>query len=224
MGTRSLADTFKHQGWRAQMVQALRDRGIHSTVVLDAMNTVPRHLFMDTVLDHRAYEDHAFPILCEQTISQPSTVAFQSELLETEPGMKVLEIGTGSGYQTAVLCAMQQKVFTIERHKPLFDATKLLLNQLGYKAMCFLGDGFAGLPGFAPFDRILITCGAPYIPERLLEQLKVGGIMVIPVGTGNEEMEMLRVEKTGDGQYRESRYGHCNFVPMLQKVEYGRRY
>ena len=205
------------------MVADLREKGISDAHVLRAMTEVPRHLFMETVLDHMAYEDRALPIECGQTITQPSTVAFQSELLETKPEMKVLEIGTGSGYQTAVLCSMELKVFTIERQKELYDTAKKRLAKMRYRAKCFLGDGYKGLSEYGPFDRVLITCGAPFVPEDLLMQLKVGGVMVIPVG--NEEQEMLRIEKTGEGvdDTVVHRYGNCNFVPMLEKLDYGKR-
>ncbi len=216
-------DTFKHKGWRMEMVRQLGEKGIGDRRVLDAMAKVPRHLFLDTMLDYMAYEDRALPIKCGQTISQPSTVAFQSELLDAEPEMKVLEVGTGSGYQTAVLCDMGLKVFTIERQKELFDITKMRLDELHYRPKCFLGDGYKGLPEYAPFDRIIITCGAPEVPEALLAQLKVGGVMVVPVG--GEHQEMLRIVKTGDGpaDMLRQRYGDCNFVPMLEKLDYGRR-
>lgn len=216
-------DTFKHQGWRKEMVENLRAKGIGDRRVLKAMGEVPRHLFLETMLDYMAYEDRALPISCGQTISQPSTVAFQSELLDAEPEMKVLEVGTGSGYQTAVLCAMNLKVYTIERQKGLFDASKERLRRLGYRPKCFLGDGYKGLPEFGPFDRILVTCGAPKVPPHLIDQLKTGGVMVVPVG--DESQEMLRLVKTGDaaGDLLQQRYGDCNFVPMLDKLDYGHR-
>ena len=205
------------------MVEHLHEKGIGDRRVLKAMGEVPRHLFLETMLDYMAYEDRALPISCGQTISQPSTVAFQSELLATEPEMKVLEVGTGSGYQTAVLCAMKLKVYTIERQKGLFDATKQRLQRLGYRPKCFLGDGYKGLPEFGPFDRILVTCGAPEVPEHLVEQLKVGGLMVVPVG--DETQEMVCIEKQGEAatDIVQRRYGDCNFVPMLEKMDYGKR-
>lgn len=216
-------DSFKHKGWRRQMVEMLKEKGIHDQQVLDAIGSVPRHLFMETMMDYIAYEDRALPIRCGQTISQPSTVAFQSELLDAEPEMKILEVGTGSGYQTAVLCSMGLKVFTIERQKELYDISKPLLTQLGYKVKCFLGDGFRGLPEYGPFDRILITCGAPFVPQALVDQLKVGGVMVVPVG--GEHQEMRRIVKMGDekDQLVEQRYGDCQFVPMLSKLDYGKK-
>lgn len=205
------------------MVNHLRDKGVFGDAVLDAMSQVPRHLFLETALDYMAYEDKALPISCGQTISQPSTVAFQSELLDAKPDMKVLEVGTGSGYQTAVLCAMGLRVFSVERQKELYDITKPRLSELSYRAKCFLGDGYAGLPEYAPFDRIIITCGAPHVPQALLDQLKVGGVMVIPVG--GKEQEMTRITKNGE---KESdlliqHYGDCSFVPMVKKLDYGVR-
>lgn len=201
------------------MVEALRAKGITDSLVLNAMNTVPRHLFLDSSFEALAYEDRALPILCDQTISQPSTVAFQSQLLDFHPGMKVLEIGTGSGYQTAVLCTMGAQVFTIERQKGLFDKTKLLLQQLHYRAKCFLGDGYQGLTevDYGPYDRVIITCGAPIIPQPVVNQLKPGGIIVIPVG--DTQQKMLRIKKTADGLVEEH-FGNCRFVPMLEGKQF----
>ena len=217
-----MEDSFKHKGWRMEMVKKLGEKGISDQSVLTAMSSVPRHLFLETMLDYMAYEDRALPIKCGQTISQPSTVAFQSELLDASPEMKVLEVGTGSGYQTAVLCAMGLKVYTIERQKELYDITKPRLEKLHYRPKCFLGDGYKGLPEYGPFDRILVTCGAPEVPEELLSQLKVGGVMVVPVG--NEQQEMLRIVKMGEkpSDILQQRYGNCNFVPMLGKLDYGK--
>ena len=215
-----MEDSFKHKGM--EMVKKLGEKGISDQRVLTAMSSVPRHLFLETMLDYMAYEDRALPIKCGQTISQPSTVAFQSELLDASPEMKVLEVGTGSGYQTAVLCAMGLKVYTIERQKELYDITKPRLEKLHYRPKCFLGDGYKGLPEYGPFDRILVTCGAPEVPEELLSQLKVGGVMVVPVG--NEQQEMLRIVKMGEkpSDILQQRYGNCNFVPMLGKLDYGK--
>ena len=189
-----------------QMVNKLREKGLYGDAVLDAMAKVPRHLFLETALDYIAYEDKALPINRGQTISQPSTVAMQTELLNVRKGMKVLEVGTGSGYQTAVLCAMDLKVY------------KPLLASLGYRAKCFLCDGYAGLPEYAPFDRIIITCGAPEIPQALLDQLNVGGIMVIPIGDKNQSLK--RIEKRGDKatDLVIQNYGDYNFVPMVEKL------
>ena len=209
-----IQDTYKHKGQRQLMVDDLRRRGIGDERVLQAMNDVPRHWFLDTLLDASAYVDQAFPIDCGQTISRPSTVAMQSQLLNVEPNMKVLEIGTGSGYQTAVLCRLGAQVFTIERQKVLFDLTTRLLREHGYRARCFLGDGYQGLAG--SYDRIIVTCGAPGIPPALMAQLKVGGIMVIPIGEGDQQ-EMLRITKEGmeSGEWKVEKFGTYSFVPML---------
>lgn len=206
-------DNYKQKGLRQAMVEKLRQNGITDEAVLKAMNEVPRHWFIGIALDAYAYEDRALQIDCDQTISHPSTVAMQSQLLSLKPNMKVLEIGTGSGYQTAVLCRMGGQVFTIERQKGLFDKTSRLLRECGYRAKCFLGDGYQGLAG--SYDRIIVTCGAPEIPQLLMEQLKVGGIMVIPLGEG--EQEMLRIVKEGEAreQWRVEKFGTYSFVPML---------
>ena len=210
-------DTFKHKGQRQQMVDELHRNGISDERVLKAMNDVPRHWFMDSLLDASAYLDKAFPIGCEQTISHPSTVAMQSQLLAVEPEMKVLEIGTGSGYQTAVLCRLGAKVFTIERQKGLFDKTRKLMKELHLPVRCFLGDGYQGLAeaDYGPYDRIIVTCGAPEIPAALMAQLKTGGIMVIPLG--DCEQEMLRITKEGEksDEWKVEKYGTYSFVPML---------
>ena len=208
-----MQDTYKHKGLRQQMVDGLRQQGITDEAVLRAMNEVPRHWFLDSALDTAAYDDRALPIGCDQTISHPSTVAMQSQLLAVQPKMKVLEIGTGSGYQTAVLCRMGARVFTIERQKGLFDRTTKLLRDCGFRAQCFLGDGYQGLSG--QYDRIIVTCGAPDVPAALMAQLKVGGIMVIPLGEG--EQEMLRITKQGDSreEWQVERCGTYSFVPML---------
>ena len=218
-------DSFKHKGWRAEMVRQLGEKGIRDSRVLDAMSKVPRHLFLETMLDYMAYEDRALPISCGQTISQPSPVAFQSELLEVEPDMKVLEVGTGSGYQTAVLHVLGAKVYTIERQNGLYERTKTLLQQLDYSAQGYLGDGYKGLPQFrfTPFDRVLITCGAPFVPPALMDQLRIGGIMVIPVDApadngAEPEQEMLRITKKGPtpDEWEIEHLGKYCFVPMLK--------
>ena len=210
-------DTYKHKGLRQQMVDAMRRNGISDEAVLDAMLAVQRHWFLDSALDTLAYEDRALKIGCEQTISRPSTVAMQSQLLSVKPGMKVLEIGTGSGYQAAVLCKMGAKVFSVERQKGLFDHTRKLLADLGYRVRCFLGDGYQGLAevNYGPYDRIIVTCGAPEIPAPLMAQLKTGGIMVIPLG--EEEQEMLRITKEGaeKEKWKVEKFGTYSFVPML---------
>lgn len=197
------------------MVVLLRQKGIQDEAVLAAIGAVPRHLFIDdSAFQSRAYEDSAFPIPCGQTISQPYTVAFQSQMLNLGRGMKVLEVGTGSGYQCAVLCEMGAKVFSIERHRPLYLQTKARMSQLGYRASLLHGDGFKGLEREAPFDRVIVTCGAPYVPEQLVAQLKPGGRAVIPVG-GGEVQRMLVIDKQADGSAIETDMGGFRFVPML---------
>ena len=192
--------------------------GVHDSRVLEAMNSVPRHFFMDLAFVEFAYENKAFQIGAGQTISQPYTVGFQTQLLNLSPGEKVLEIGTGSGYQTSVLSRMGVKVYSIERQKLLHDKSKMLLKELGIKANLVYGDGFKGLPGYAPFDKVLITCGAPHIPEALLEQLKIGGKMVIPLGAGDVQ-EMTEIVKLAPSEYGRKTHGAFSFVPMLTSRE-----
>jgi len=218
-----MGDDYRHKGLRKRLVEELRGKGIADAKVLDAIARVPRHLFIDdTAFLQMAYADTAFPIGHGQTISQPYTVAFQTELLGITPGMKVLEIGTGSGYQTAVLVALGARVFSIERHRPLYLRTKERLHRLGYKANLQYGDGFLGLPTEAPFDRVLVTCGAPFVPPALREQLRPsaegrpGGRAVIPVGEGGVQT-MLRIERTEGGEFAEASHGDFRFVPMLER-------
>lgn len=217
-----MEDTYTHKGLRLRMVEGLKEKGITDEAVLKAMNDVPRHYFLGAGLDVVAYDETPVKIGFDQTISRPSTVAMQSQLLQVKRGMKVLEIGTGSGYQTAVLCRMGARVFTIERQKGLFDHTKPLLQKLGYSARCFLGDGYQGLTevNYGPYDRVLITCGAPTIPDALMAQLKPGGIMVIPLG--EVEQEMLRITKEGESreEWKVERFGIFSFVPMLEGKEF----
>jgi protein-L-isoaspartate(D-aspartate) O-methyltransferase len=213
-------DTYRHKGLRRQLALQLKDKGITNLEVLKAIETVPRHLFLDNAFIERAYEDIAFPIGEGQTISRPHTVAFQTELLQLKKGDKVLEIGTGSGYQTAVLLEMGVKVYTIERQKALFDKTKVFLPSIGYEAKFFYGDGYKGLPAFAPFDKILITAGAPEIPKPLLEQLNVGGVMVIPIGDAVQTMTLLR--KTAVNKFEKEEFGAFKFVPLLEDKEWGK--
>jgi len=210
-------DSSIHQGQRAILCNALKDKGLAGSRVLEAMNKIPRHWFLESGFHQHAYQDKAFPIAADQTISHPSTVAWQSELLEVRPGMKVLEIGTGSGYQAAVLCELGVKLFTIERQKELFDFAKAMLDVLGYRAEMKYGDGFKGMPVFAPFDRIIVTCGAPYVPKALLGQLLPGGIMIIPVGEGSQKM--VRIKKKADGTFVQKVLGDAAFVPMLKDRE-----
>lgn len=207
-------DTYIHKGLRNRMVSALKQKGITDSKVLEVMNKVPRHCFLDSSFANIAYEDRAISILCNQTISQPSTVAFQTQLLKLKPRMRVLEIGTGSGYQTAVLNAYDLKLFTIERQKDLYDKAQKTFATLNIHPHCFYGDGYKGLEGYAPFDRILVTCGAPQIPEALLTQLKVGGIMVIPVG--DKVQKMLRLTRVTETDFHKEVFGDYTFVPMLE--------
>ena len=213
-----MIDTFKHQGLRKNLIATLRAKGIKQESVLDAIMKVPRHFFMDSAFLNFAYEDQAFPIGADQTISQPYTVAFQTELLDVKPGTKVLEIGTGSGYQTAVLTSIGCKVFTIERQRILFKKSQLMLKKLNSTAKVFFGDGYKGLPSFAPFDRVLVTCGAPFIPDDLIDQLKPGGILVIPLGEGDDQV-MTRIIKDENGNLTKTTHGIFRFVPMLQNRE-----
>lgn len=212
---RPTEDSYRHKGLRKKLVQGIQAKGITDERVLDAILEVPRHFFLDSAFDEVAYEDRAFPIGEGQTISQPYTVAYQSQLLELKPFMKVLEIGTGSAYQAVVLAEMGAQVYSIERQKKLFEANKqfpLLKKYTGIKL--FYGDGFEGLPTFAPFDRVLITAAAPAIPPKLIQQLKPGGMMVIPLGAG-EVQQMLRITKLENGALQEEVFDHFSFVPML---------
>lgn len=207
-------DTYRHKGLRKKLVDELREKGISDERVLQAINSVPRHLFLDSSFLEFAYQDKAFPIGSGQTISQPYTVAFQTQLLRLDEFSKVLEIGTGSGYQACVLLEMGMKVFSIERQKNLFQKTKGLLDNLGYFPKLFYGDGYKGQPAFAPFDRILITAATPGIPPALLDQLGEGGRLVAPVGDNNVQT-MTVIEKGLDGNLEKSEYGKFRFVPML---------
>jgi protein-L-isoaspartate(D-aspartate) O-methyltransferase len=212
-----LTDTSRHQGLRKRLVDSLHKKGITDDKVLRAMMRVPRHLFaFESAFIARAYEDNAFPIGEGQTISQPFTVAYQSQLLEIKKGDKLLEIGTGSGYQAAILDLMGAKVFTIERMKRLYEKTKELLLPLGYPSIkCFYGDGFEGLPTFSPFDKILVTAAAPFLPEKLLDQLKVGGMLVVPIGAGDMQL-MKRYTKISPSEIKEEAFDTFRFVPMLR--------
>ncbi|OWK98698.1 protein-L-isoaspartate O-methyltransferase [Kaistella haifensis DSM 19056] len=214
-----MQDTFLHKGKRKILVEYLREKiGISDENVLRAMNEVPRHLFLESIFEDFAYEDRAFPILAKQTISHPSTVAEQSELLHLKEKDKVLEIGTGCGYQTAVLVAMNTLVYTIERQKELHDFSQKKLRELHLRPKFqSFGDGFAGLPTFAPFDKILVTCGAEILPTELLHQLKVGGMMVIPLGK-TEEQILTRFTKKSEKEFIKEEFGAYKFVPMLNNT------
>ena len=215
----NLEDNYRHKGLRKQLVDTLRTKGITDEAVLSALNEVPRHVFLDSSFVELAYQDKAFPIGSGQTISQPSTVAFQTQLLQVEKGMKVLEIGTGSGYQACVLAAMGAKVFSIERQRNLYFKTKKTLEQLPFRVKSFLGDGFEGLPTYAPFDRVIITAGAPNLPPALIEQLKTDGIMVIPMDNPEDEGQtMLKITKLEDGSLKKEEFGDFKFVPMLKEI------
>ena len=215
-----MVDSFRHQGLRKQLIEHLASKGISNLKVLNAMNKIPRHLFMDNAFVNFSYQDKAFPIGAGQTISQPYTVAFQSQLLEINPYDKVLEVGTGSGYQAAVLSLLDAEVFTIERQRELFLKTKKFLPTLGFNCMFVYGDGYKGMPKFAPFDKIIITCGAPFIPDDLVAQLKVGGRMVAQIGDGDVQVMHL-IEKISETETRVTTHGEFLFVPMLNDKSSG---
>jgi protein-L-isoaspartate(D-aspartate) O-methyltransferase len=211
-------DDFKHKGKREQLIQTLRKKGIDDEEVLSAINKIPRHLFIDSAFEEHAYQDKAFPIAAGQTISHPYTVAKQTSLLHVSKGDKVLEVGTGSGFQAAVLVALGAEVYTIERQKELFDFSQRIFKKIRIKPKyATYGDGYKGLSAFAPFDRIIVTAGSPVIPKSLLQQLKIGGIMVIPLGKENQKMTtFLRVSEK---EFEKMEFGDCQFVPMLERKE-----
>lgn len=211
----SLEDNYRHKGLRQQLVNQLRSEGFGDDRVLAAINEVPRHVFLDSSFVEYAYSDQPFSIGSGQTISQPSTVAMQTQLLKIESGMKVLEVGTGSGYQACVLAVMGAKVFSIERQRNLYFRTKEILEKLSYRVKTFLGDGYEGLPQYAPFDRVIITAGAPCIPQKLIDQLKPNGIMVIPMDNAEGGQTMVRITKKTDGSLDREEFGSFKFVPML---------
>jgi protein-L-isoaspartate(D-aspartate) O-methyltransferase len=206
-------DNYKQRGLRNKLVKVLRSKGITDDRVLNAMGKVPRHVFFENALLEHAYQDKAFPIGEGQTISQPYTVAFQTEKLEIKPGNKVLEIGTGSGYQACILIELGATVFTIEYNKNLFERTKAFLPKMGYKPYFYLGDGSKGIPAKAPFDKIIVTAGAPVVPDALLDQLAEDGILVIPVGDREKQM-MLRIRKK-NGVISKEEFDYFSFVPLL---------
>ena len=210
-----MKDTLKHRGMRKNLAEVVAAKGITDQKVLEAIKTIPRHLFLDSSFEDHAYQDKAFPIGADQTISQPYTVAFQTELLQVEPNAKILEIGTGSGYQTAVLLYLRAKVYTIERQSELFKSTRLFFNKMHYrpKKMIF-GDGYKGLPQEAPFDGIIVTAGAPEVPKPLLSQLKIGGRLVIPVGV--DEQIMTLFVRNSEKEFEKKEFGSFRFVPLLE--------
>ncbi|MEN9953046.1 MAG: hypothetical protein RLZZ520_1314 [Bacteroidota bacterium] len=212
---RTTEDSYLHKGLRKKLVDQIREKGITDEAVLNAIMNVPRHFFLDSAFEKQAYEDRAFPIGEDQTISQPYTVAYQTQLLQIKPFEKILEVGTGSAYQASVLAELKAKVYSIERQKRLFDANKNFQFLKQYPTLrMFYGDGFEGLPTYAPFDKILITAAAPYVPEKLLEQLKPGGWMVLPLDEG-ENQRMHRITKQADGTLIEEKFDEFSFVPML---------
>ena len=213
-----MVDSYRHKGLRRALVKKIKAKGIHDERVLEAINSVPRHFFLDTAFLEKSYEDIAFPIDEGQTISQPFTVAFQTQLLEVKKGDKVLEIGTGSGYQCCVLLEMGARVYTIEYNAKLSRGAKTLLGKMGYQAKFFCGDGSQGLPAFAPYDKILVTAGAPVVPQALKDQLAIGGYLVIPVGD-HKSQKMLKITRVSDNDFEEEAFQNFKFVPLLG--EYG---
>ena len=220
---RRFEDSYRHKGLRKKLVDLLRSKGITDERVLEAVNTLPRHYFLDTAFDEIAYEDRAFPIDEGQTISQPYTVAYQTQLLDIKPYDKVLEIGTGSAYQACVLAEMNAQVYSIERQKKLYDFNKVAFPFLKkyHNIKFFFGEGFEGLPTYAPFDKVIITAAAPFVPPKLIEQMKVGGKMVIPVDEGDAQ-RMKRLTKLADGSYSEEEFDAFSFVPMLGGKQNGK--
>ncbi len=209
-----MIDTYRHKGLRKQLAEEVRSKGIQDERIIQAIQKVPRHFFLDSSFMEFAYQDKAFPIGSGQTISQPYTVAFQTQLLEVNKGDKVLEIGTGSGYQACVLLELGVKVFSIERQRELYVKTSDLLRKMNYNPKLFYGDGYKGLPAFAPFDRVLITAAAPEIPKALLRQLRIGGFMVVPIGADKTQV-MMKITRVDEDLYEQEEFGEFRFVPML---------
>lgn len=210
-----MKDTYRHKGLRKKLIETLRIKGIRDEKILAAFEAVPRHFFLDKAFEEWAYVDKAFPIGNDQTISQPYTVAYQTSLLELKPREKVLEIGTGSGFQAAILSALGARVFTLERQEALYSKTKILLKEMGFKGIrMFLKDGMEGLPEFAPFDKILVTAAAEKVPKPLLDQLKIGGILVVPVG--DKRQQMYKIIKLSDNQFERLKLDYFKFVPLLK--------
>jgi protein-L-isoaspartate(D-aspartate) O-methyltransferase len=207
-------DSYRHKGLRKKLVEEVRAKGIRDEDVLAALEAIPRHFFLDSSFVEIAYQDKPFPIGSGQTISQPYTVAYQTEMLQVRKGLKVLEVGTGSGYQACILEEMGARVYSIERHHSLFIKTRKLLEAMNSRVKLYYGDGYKGLPAFAPFDRILVTAAAPFIPDALTEQLKPGGMLLLPLGSGDTQV-MTRLVKQDDGSLEEQKFGYFRFVPML---------
>ena len=212
----NLQDTYRHKGLRKALIRTLKEKGIRDEKLLKAIYTVPRHFFFDDIFLEHAYEDKAFPIGQGQTISQPYTVAFQTELLNIEQGDKVLEIGTGSGYQACILLELGARVYTIEYNRVLYQRTKKFLPRMNYKPYFFYGDGSQGLKNQSPFQKIIVTAGAPVVPKALIEQLAIGGILVIPVGD-DEKQRMIRITKVADQKIKKEQFDYFSFVPLLGK-------
>ncbi|PWH86913.1 protein-L-isoaspartate(D-aspartate) O-methyltransferase [Brumimicrobium oceani] len=212
-----MIDSYRHKALRRQLIEELKEKGINNQAILDAFDRVPRHFFLDSMFTNQAYSNIAFQIGAKQTISHPYTVAFQTTLLQLERGHRVLEIGTGSGFQTAILCALGVRVVSIERQKELYIKAKPIIAHLGYSPNLFYGDGYKGKASYAPYDSILVTCGAPFIPQELKDQLKVGGRLVIPIGEGKMQI-MTRLTKLENGEFETERFGDFSFVPMLTKT------
>lgn len=214
----NMQDTFKHKGLRKQLIEELKQKGITDQRILDAFDKVPRHFFLDLAFEKQAYTNMAFRIGAGQTISHPYTVAFQTQLLDLKTGDKVLEIGTGSGFQTCILCQMGFKVVSIERQRELFVKAKQMIHHFNFNPRLFYGDGYKGQASYGPYEKILVTCGAPFVPDALLEQLKVGGYLVIPLGEGDVQ-EMKRITKLSETDYKTETFGNFSFVPMLENTK-----
>jgi protein-L-isoaspartate(D-aspartate) O-methyltransferase len=212
-----MEDSYRHKGMRRKLINALKQAGISNEKILEAFNEVPRHLFLDLAFVNQAYSNTAFQIGAGQTISHPHTVAFQTDLLKVERGHRILEIGTGSGFQTSILCALGARVVSIERQRELFLKAKRIIHDLGYSPKLFYGDGYKGQPSYAPYDSVIVTCGAPFLPEVLKEQVKPGGRIIIPIGDGDQQI-MTVYEQDESGNWEKSEYGDFSFVPMLEKT------
>jgi protein-L-isoaspartate(D-aspartate) O-methyltransferase len=213
-----MEDTYRHKGLRKKLVEEIKNKGIDDELILQAISKVPRHFFMDSSFINFSYKDKAFPIGSGQTISQPYTVAFQTMLLQVKPNDKILEIGTGSGYQAAILMELGARVYTIERQRELFLKTQMMLPEMGYKPNFFFGDGNLGLPTYSPFDKILITAGATEVPFALTKQLKIGGRLVLPIGS-RATQTMVVIERTGEESFVKTEHGSFIFVPLLKGTE-----